>query len=630
MMMDMNLDARAELMMDARYPILYITSWEEDRMLERIARMAEHLQSSTVIWSYSKGVHGNTVGQLEWQSEHRESKDGGPIAALEFVLKYQPGAGQDVIFVLKDFHPFLRDAGVAPMVIRKLRDIAAEFRARPEGTSGRRNLILLSPVLYLPPELEKDVTILDYPLPDLDDLRQVWADVRGEFKTVQIETEQEEQLLRAAQGLTANESESVFRKLIYLKRGGKIESADVDYVTREKEQIVLKSRTLEFCTPTDDFSSVGGMGELKDWLKKRSLAFTDAAREFGLPEPKGMLLLGVPGCGKSMCAKVVAAEWHKPLLRLDIGRIFGGTVGSSEENIRAALKIAEGVSPCILWLDEIEKGFVGMHSGGDSGVTARVFGTMLTWMQEKTKPVFVIATANDIRSLPPELLRKGRFDEIFFVDLPSPGEREDIFRVHIRKRANKDNGLDIVTEKLNYAEYARRSEGFSGAEIEQAVESALFDSFFRHQSGKSYKPEYDGLVLKALADVVPLSKAMQDTVQALRRWAETRARFASGVAGSPKAQGMPIALPTIAAQRLNFGYESETGKKFNTLQKLAIYFQENRQEGMRALQKGFVAEWLKTNNMGQAADDVAKWRDSPNAEYAVQEFIEQYKGPVVQ
>jgi SpoVK/Ycf46/Vps4 family AAA+-type ATPase len=273
------------------------------------------------------------------------------------------------------------------------------------------------------------------------------------------------------------------------------------------------------------------MAELKDWLRKRRMAFSDDARKFGLPTPKGVLLIGVQGCGKSLCAKAVASLWRVPLLRLDLGRVFSSLVGSSEQNVRQAIQIAESVAPAILWMDEIEKALAGTQSSSfsDAGTTSRVFGTFITWLQEKTAPVFVIATANSISQLPPELLRKGRFDEIFFVDLPDRSEREDIFKIHIVKR-----GRD--PEKFDMKKLADTSEGFSGAEIEEAVASALFDVFDTHQELTTES------ILQNLQATFPLSRTMKEEIENIREWAQDRARPAGAAAAAASVAGRQIEL----------------------------------------------------------------------------------------
>jgi SpoVK/Ycf46/Vps4 family AAA+-type ATPase len=273
---------------------------------------------------------------------------------------------------------------------------------------------------------------------------------------------------------------------------------------------------LEYYAANEDFSSVGGLGVLKDWLNKRAVAFTAEARAFGLPAPKGILLLGVQGCGKSLCAKAVSRVWQLPLLRFDIGRMFGSLVGSSEENVRRAISVAESVAPAVFWVDEIDKAFAGTQSSGtsDGGTTARVFGTFITWLSEKNAPVFVVATANDVSQLPPELLRKGRLDEIFYVDLPSAAERVEIFRIHLIKRQRDPEDFDLT--KL-----ASASEDFSGAEIEEGIISALYDAFYARQQLASRH------IQAALEQTVPLAKTMAEKIAAQRTWAKGRARNAS-------------------------------------------------------------------------------------------------------
>ena len=303
---------------------------------------------------------------------------------------------------------------------------------------------------------------------------------------------------------------------------GRLSADDVQAVFAEKRQIIRKNGLLEYYSPADTFNEVGGLDNLKKWLRMRADAFSAEALEFGLTPPRGVLLLGVQGCGKSLCAKAVASAWQMPLLRFDMGRMFGSLVGSSEENVRRAIAVAESVAPAILWVDEIDKAFSGSQGSGasDGGTTARVFGTFLTWLGEKTAPVFVVATANDISHLPPELLRKGRLDEIFFVDLPCEAERSEIFRVHIQKRGRDAAQFDL-------AALAMASEGFSGAEIEEAVNSALYEAFHAREELSM------GFVVSALRQTAPLSRTMDDQISRLRAWAEGRARGAGRGAAKP-------------------------------------------------------------------------------------------------
>jgi SpoVK/Ycf46/Vps4 family AAA+-type ATPase len=329
-----------------------------------------------------------------------------------------------------------------------------------------------------------------------------------------------ERLLRAALGLTAAEAEAVFARA--LVNDGRLTDDDLALVLDEKKQAVRRSGILEFYEAEEGLDQVGGLEILKAWLMKRYQGFTEDARAYGLPEPRGVLLLGVQGCGKSLVAKAVSQAWQMPLLRLDVGRVFGKYIGESEAGIRSAIRTAEAVAPAILWIDEIEKGFAGSSGDAhDTGVSARVLGTFLTWLQEKKKPVFVLATANSIRNLPPELLRKGRFDELFFVDLPAPGEREAIFRVHLARRRRDPALFDL-------AGLAAASDGYTGAEIEQSVNEALHDAY---ADGRREPTTVD--LQAALKEIVPIAVTMRETIQAMRRWAEHRARRASAGEAAP-------------------------------------------------------------------------------------------------
>jgi SpoVK/Ycf46/Vps4 family AAA+-type ATPase len=421
------------------------------------------------------------------------------------------------LVVLKDFHPYLED----PQVVRAVRELAHFLK------STFTTVVMLSPTLVIPPELEKEMSVLDVPLPSyaelLELLKGIVAVVRkGGKAVVSLSREEAEKLIRAAQGLTYSEAENAFAKAI--ANDGRLDGADIRMVQDEKRQIVRKNGLLEFITVDDTLESVGGLDSLKTWLSRRTAAFGENARKFGLPEPKGLLLLGVQGCGKSLTAKAVASHWKLPLLRLDLGRIFSGLVGSSEENLRRAIRVAEGVAPAVLWVDELEKGISGASSSGsgDTGVSARVFGALLTWLQEKTAPVFVVATANRIDVLPPELLRKGRFDEIFFVDLPEAPEREEIFRIHLKRRNRDARAFDVPA-------LAQRAQGFSGAEIEQAVVSGLYEAF---AEGAELQQKH---VLQAIEETQPLSVTMREHVEQLRSWAALRTRPASSPAVTRRA-----------------------------------------------------------------------------------------------
>lgn len=486
-----------EILIRSKYPILYIVSWEERRVQEAIQKVADDLKRTLHTWSFTQGMKPAIPRPPDVKAF--------PDATIEALAQVLTG-NEGTIFLLKDFHPYMKDV----RVVRMLRDIAFKLRSRSQ------TLILLAPSLVLPPDLEKDVTVLDFPLPDANDISGILDTAIGQVKDnpkidVSLTPELREIIVKSCQGLTFDEIESVFARSIVESR-----KFDQKVILEEKEQIIRKTGILEYYAPNSSLADVGGMDYIKEWLDQRTTAFTDKAREFGIPVPKGVLLLGVQGCGKSLTAKAIAANWNLPMLKLDVGRIFGSLVGQSEENIRKAISTAESVAPCILWADELEKGFAGTSSVGDSGTTARVFATFLTWMQDKTAPVFLIATANDVSALPPELLRKGRFDEIFFIDLPKIKEREQIFEIHLKKRKR-----DPKEFKLKLKPLAEKSDGFSGAEIETVVVAALQRAF--HENREITQQD----LLTEVEACVPLSVMMKEDMEALRDWAHLRARPAS-------------------------------------------------------------------------------------------------------
>ncbi len=499
-----------DVLIRARYPIVYVISWEEERVERCLRKIAEARNKKLFVWTVTQGLVRSGTEPTRTKGGSNSTTD--PIAALDAVVDQVEPA----IYLFKDFHPFTAGERCNLTVIRKLRDVAHHVR------DTYKSIVIVSPEMHIAPELAKDITVLEFGLPRPEDFSQLLDRIVEDVKDnpqvrINLEGDSRERLLHAARGLTLKEAENVFAKTLVLD--GKLDSADVSVVFSEKQQIIRKSGLLEYYEANEEFAQVAGLTNLKEWLTKRTIAFSDRAAKFGLPAPKGVLLLGVQGCGKSLCAKAVSGLWKLPLLRFDLGRMFSSLVGSSEENVRRALQTAESIAPAILWIDEIDKALAGSTSasGSDGGTASRVFGTLLTWLSEKTAPVFVIATANDISHLPPELLRKGRLDEIFFVDLPLAGEREEIFRIHLKRRGRNPAEFDV-------AELARGSDGFSGAEIEEAIISALFDSFSRQV------PLDTSIVRASLAETVPLSKTMNEELSRLRNWAAGRARPASGVA----------------------------------------------------------------------------------------------------
>ncbi len=484
------------ILIQAQYPLIYLVTSEEERAEQAIADIAQLKPLRRLfLWTVTHGVI--EYGQPRHVTQHNTVS---PEAAIEWVVRQrEPG-----IFVFKDLHPFYS----AP-VVRWLRDAIASFK----GT--QKTIVLMSPVQEVPIELEKEVVVLDYPLPDLAELNQVLSRQLDQVRTRRITTEAREKLLKAALGLTRDEAEKVYRKAQVT--ANRLTEAEVDIVLSEKKQLIRRNGILEYVEEDETIDSVGGLDELKRWLHQRSNAFSERAREYGLPQPKGMLILGVPGCGKSLIAKTTSRLWGLPLLRLDMGRVYDGSmVGRSEANLRNALKTAESISPVILFIDEMDKAFAGSAGSADSdgGTSSRIFGSFLTWMQEKTSPVFVMATANRVERLPGEFLRKGRFDEIFFVDLPNAEERREIFRIHLSKRRRDVARFDL--EQL-----ANVSEGFSGAEIEQALIAAMYEAFAQDR-------EFTQLdIIAAVKSTLPLSKTMNEQVTALRDWARQRARPAA-------------------------------------------------------------------------------------------------------
>jgi SpoVK/Ycf46/Vps4 family AAA+-type ATPase len=501
----LNFQTEIETLIRARYPILYIITSEELRVQNILVEIAAKRQKKVFEWTYSSGVV--PAGSSIQSHKNRSPATKDPLAALDMVIDQVEPA----IFLFKDFHPFLTRNNFA--VIRRLKDIALHLK------NSYKTIVLISPVMEIPAELDKEVTVINFLPPSKEDLGalldKIIEDLR-DSKQVQIEMDDEgrERLLQAALGLTLGEAENVFAKIIV--KNQRLSADHVNEVFAEKQQIIRKSGLLEYYTADEDFSGVGGLAVLKDWLNKRVVAFTAEAHAFGLPAPKGILLLGVQGCGKSLCAKAVSRLWQLPLLRFDMGRMFGSLVGSSEENVRRAIGVAESIAPAVLWVDEIDKAFVGSQSSGvtDGGTTARVFGTFLTWLSEKSAPVFVVATANDVSQLPPELLRKGRLDEIFYVDLPSEEERAEIFRIHIAKRNRRPEDFDLPA-------LVAASHDFSGAEIEEAIISALYDAFYAKEELTTAH------VLTGLSQTVPMAKTMAEKIAAQRNWAKGRARNAS-------------------------------------------------------------------------------------------------------
>lgn len=497
----------------ARFPYLYISTWEESRvmsLIESVAKDVNLIRTTRKVfeWSLTEGLteEGKPTGD--------DTKSA--LKALEFIERFKEPA----IFVLKDFHVFFGANNRPPdiHVIRKIRDLLPSLK---QGQSPK-NVVFVTPVLLLPGDLEKDITIVEFDLPSSVEIRAVLKQMietnrhSGRIK-IDLNGEEEERLAKAALGLTLHEAENAFARAMV--EDGKLDISDVDIILEEKRQTIRKSGILEFLKSDLNIDDVGGLQNLKRWLIKRNKSWLDSAARYNLPAPKGVLITGVPGCGKSLVAKAISAMWQVPLLRLDIGKIFSGIVGSSEENMRRAIQTAEAIAPCVLWIDEIEKGFGGISGpSGDSGTSTRIFGTFLTWMQEKTKAVFVVATANNISALPPELMRKGRFDEIFFVDLPTYNERREVLKLHLNRRLQHPDVVgSFAVDYSTLSRMAEATEGFVGAELEQVVVSGLFEAFYEGRSVQLADFE------RAVSLTVPLSVTQAEQIHQLREWANVRA-----------------------------------------------------------------------------------------------------------
>ena len=474
-----------ELLLRACYPLIYIPTTEEERVETAIAGCAKNLSNRNLyIWDFVDGYQDNPnnagVGTRN------------PLQALEYVEKLQPQVPG--VFVLRDFHRFLEDVSIS----RKLRNLARRLKSQP------KNLVILAPEVAIPPELTEVITVVDFPLPTAGEIKTEINNLLSSTGKAP-DSKMLGELVRSAQGLPLERIRRVLTRAIAAH--GEIRPEDVELVLEEKRQSIRQTQILDFYPATEQISDIGGLDDLKSWLLRRGGAFSERARSYGLPHPSGLMLVGIQGTGKSLTAKAIAHHWHLPLLRLDVGRLFGGLVGESESRTRQMINLAEALSPCILWIDEIDKAFSGIGGRGDGGTTSRVFGTFINWLGEKQSPVFVVATANNIRQLPPEMLRKGRFDEIFFVDLPSEVERKAIFQVHL-SRLRPHNLKNYDLEQL-----AQETPGFSGAEIEQTLIEAMHIGFSENRDFSTDD------ILEATQQIIPLARTAQEQIQFLQSWA---------------------------------------------------------------------------------------------------------------
>jgi SpoVK/Ycf46/Vps4 family AAA+-type ATPase len=488
----MSLDRELDISLRARITLIVLVTVEEERALQTIKALCERTGRRCITWDAADHfqVLAGSDGGVPSAKE--------PLTALEQIDQSE----DEALFVLKDFHESWNNAAVK----RKLRSAAQRMKFT------KKSMVVLAPTSKLPEELKDEAVMMDVLPPSATELEAVLQRLaRAPGVRVNLTPQGREKLVQAALGLTAAQAQRVFAKAIV--GDGVLDDRDIDLVTEEKKQIIRESKALEFFAVTRTIEEIGGLDVLKEWLRLRARAFTQEARDYGLPFPKGIALIGIPGTGKSLTAKMIGGLWRVPLLRLDVGSLYGSLMGESEERARRALQLVETVAPCVLWIDEIEKAL--SHGDLDSGTSTRVFGTILTWMQEKTAACFVVATANDISTLPPELLRKGRFDEIFFLDLPTLEERRAIFTVHLAKRNRIPADFDV--ERL-----AMDSEGYVGAEIEQAIVDAMYVGF---SAGREFTTAD---ISAALKRQVPLAVSQRETITELRNWLrEGRAQSAS-------------------------------------------------------------------------------------------------------
>ena len=479
-----------EILYRSRFTLMIVITPEESRAMKAMQKMCDGLGIGCVSWDIADGfkVLSGTAAGLT-------SNNGGPKEPIGALTEIEKVTGR-ALFVLKDFHELWKNAQVK----RKLRNLA--YALPSKGVS----LVVVTPCNEIPPELKDDAQVMDYPLPREDELDEVLKEV-GTHPKVQIKLNelQRQKLLQAALGLTWSQAKRVFFKAA-TQNAGVLSDEHIKLVTEEKRQVIRGSEALEFYPVSETMNDVGGLDVLKEWLKIRERAFTKKAAAHGVETPKGVGLIGVPGTGKSLTAKTIASVWRMPLLRLDTGALYGSLVGESEARTKAALQVADTIAPCVLWIDEMEKAFA--HGGLDSGTSTRVFGQILTWMQEKTTPVFVVATANDIGALPPELMRKGRFDEIFFLDLPSTEERKEIFSVLLHRKK-------LLPEKFDLNALANETEYFVGAEIEQAIKDAITFAF-----SDGERPVTTKDIQAQIRKLVPLVKSQPERLKELRKWLE--------------------------------------------------------------------------------------------------------------
>ena len=482
------------LFLKARYPIIYINTVEEDRVEYVIRKNVKtNLNRSIYSWDFVDGYTNNP------NNEGFAKRN--PLQALELVERLN--IETPALFLLKDFNKFLTDLSIS----RKLRNISRILKLQP------KTIIIIGSDLTIPKELQDLITVIQFQLPLEEEISQELNRLVSSLN-IKVDSQLFENLTRACQGLSLERIRRVLSKIIATYKT--IDENSISVLLSEKKQIISQTEILEYSSVNEKINNLGGLDNLKSWLQKRKTAFSIQASNYGLPTPRGLLLIGIQGTGKSLAAKAISNEWQLPLLKLDVGRLFGGIVGESESRLRQMINVAETISPCILWIDEIDKAFSNTESKGDSGTSNRMLATFTSWLSEKAKPVFVIATANNIDLLPLEIIRKGRFDEIFFLDLPKKEEREEIFKIHLQEfRPNS-------WESFNYSLLAESSDSFSGAEIRQSIIEGMYHAFYEKREFITKD------ICLALEELIPLAQLESDQMVKLQNWASSgRIRSAS-------------------------------------------------------------------------------------------------------
>jgi AAA+ superfamily predicted ATPase len=523
-----------KILIDSSTPIVVVETVEEVHAVRLVRAACSSLNLAVFEWSIASGLSrcGNDGGNAllsdgtVYAGPSGTGHDPTDIAAKAIYNSREPvqvlgnleGISVDAAFILKDFHRHMDD----PVVVRRLRDVGQKF------SQNRRTVIITAPSIVIPPELASLVEFLKLPLPDRQRLRQIIDEmiVRvGKTRTLRrnLDSAGLDAMADNLRGLSEEEAERAVSQALVTRYG--LTPEIVTDVLQAKKELLRRSEMLDFVEVSDTLSAVGGLENLKTWLAQRQGTWEDAAREFGLEPPRGVIILGVQGCGKSMCARAIAGEWKIPLVKFDTAAIFDKYIGETEKRIQKVFQVAEGLAPCVLWIDELEKVFAGSgadSASSDAGVSSRLLGAFLSWMQDRKAPVFVAATCNNVSALPPELIRKGRFDELFFVDLPNPAERKQIFAIQLTKR--KRNPLDF---DLDLAASAAR--GYSGAEIEASIQAALYAVFSSRRTLTTQS------LVEAMQATVPLSTTRAEEIEALRDWASKRAVRAS--AADAKGEG---------------------------------------------------------------------------------------------